>query len=184
MSQNPPVPTALAANAGRKPPTYLTYPLDELVRDDPCYRFRVCTRVTLDNTVNLMFDKGNVDANLDYGAMLPIFQLMTKRIETQALMGYFSANCLSEPQDVKYADHKGTYRAIFRQPEPLREDQIAQIKQFFVALAPYLHFEQGGMPDQTTDGTCGMTNRAIQDSANAFGVRCCGAGSVIRISGY
>lgn len=158
-------------------PKYFTYPLDELVREDPRYQFRSSASVTLDNAVHSCFAKCNIDANLDYNVMFPVFQVMTKELETPRSMGYFSANCVSVPRDVKYTDRAGTYLAVYRQPEPLSEETVAKTKDFLEALAPHLRFQHSEMDSL---GTC--SPRGEQLPAKTLPVELIGRGSTICLS--
>lgn len=159
-------------------PVYKTFPIDDLMSNDPRHQFRASAKVTLDNPVSAIINRRNM-GNMNFDTILPSLQLVTLLLETPCLMGYYSGICLSVPRTVKYYDKPGEYKAIFRKPEPLSAEDVAGIKKFFAALAPYIQFEHGELPD-TTNGTTQGEGPPIP--GGTFAIGSIGGRSRIRIN--
>lgn len=159
-------------------PVYKTFPIDDLMSNDPRQQFLFHKTVTLDNPVSPIFNRNNI-GNMDFDAIYPALQLVTLLLETPCTIGYYSGVCLSKPQEASYYEKPGTYKTIFRKPEPLSAEDVAGMKKFFAALVPYLRFEYAELPGQA-HRTTRMDGERIP--GGTFEISNIGSGSRIKVS--
>lgn len=157
---------------------FSSFPVDELVQNDPRYRFHSAAGITLNNDVHPTMTRARW-SGVDYDAILPALQLCSLLLTSDESLRFHSAYCLSHPKTVKYADKAGTYQAIFRKPAPLSPADRRKIHDFWDAFAPYVDFAPGDMePDTAGTSVAGKT----RIPAGVFPVPARGHSSSIRIN--
>ena len=130
-----------ASESGGTTPTWLQYPIDELLENWQRIAKGSSMAFTLENDIHPLFaEKQFLFDKLHYNALLPALQLASLFIDTPEIMDYWYAAFLSTPQEVSYIDREGTYKAIFRKGSPLSKRDVREIRACFRAMVPIIRF--------------------------------------------
>lgn len=132
---------------------YITFPINDLVRDDPRYRFHAAASSTLNNNVSPLFASANFASDIDYDSIRPALQLASLLIKTPCIQGYWLAATTLPPKETKYTDRPGSYQALWRRQRPVSQGQSRKMNKVLAGLAPYIQFKLDDLPT-TTAGRC------------------------------